>query len=46
MREGMKALRFSYGSDIPDPTHYIASNWTHDTHTYGAYPFWVVSERP
>lgn len=43
MQEGMRALRDMFGEDIPEPTGFVASNWTYDAHALGAYPFWVVS---
>lgn len=45
MREGMKALRDMFGSGIPEPTDFRASNWTYYPHVLGAYPYWKASGR-
>lgn len=44
MQEGMKALRDMFADNtIPEPVAFKASNWTHDKHALGAYPYWAVS---
>ncbi|KZK87952.1 4-methylaminobutanoate oxidase (methylamine-forming) [Pseudovibrio sp. W64] len=46
LEDAMKAVRTMFGWDTPDPRHYIATRWSQDPYTKGAFSYAKVGCNP
>ncbi|WP_063320090.1 FAD-dependent oxidoreductase [Pseudovibrio sp. Ad13] len=46
LEDAMKAVRTMFGSDTPDPRHYIATRWSQDPYTKGSFSYAKVGSDP
>ncbi len=44
--DAMQALRRMFGADMPDPVQHIATRWSKDKHTRGAYSYAKTGSKP
>ncbi len=46
LEDAMKAVSTMFGSDVPYPRHYIATRWSQDPFTKGAFSYAKVGSKP